>query len=63
MRRMGLVWGAVIVVVSAVIAGCASVRGFRCGGDLVPINPPSKVAAMQQSKHAARPSRTAGESP
>ena len=63
MRRTGLVWGGVIVVLSAVIAGCASQRGFRCGGDLVPINPPPKALAAQTPKPRERRSRARGDSP
>ncbi len=63
MRGRGFVWGGVIVVLSAVTAGCASDRGFRCGGDLVRINPPAKAAATQRPKPAERRSHASGDSP
>lgn len=63
MRRTGWVWGGVILVVSTVIAGCASDRGFRCGGDLVRINPPTKMHAVQKPKRTERRSHAGGDSP
>ena len=63
MRRRVWVWGGVIVALSAVIAGCASDRRFRCGGDLVRINPPTKVHAVQTPKPSERRPRASGERP
>ena len=63
MRRTGWVWGGVILVVSTVLAGCASDRGFRCGGDLVRINPPTKALATQKFKPTERRTHVSGDSP
>ena len=34
-----------ILALSLGLTGCASDRGFHCGGDLVPINAPAKARA------------------
>ncbi len=51
----------VLLVLSVLIAGCASDRGFRCGGDLVPINAPSRMAATSMPKQTEGPRRDAGD--
>ena len=61
MRRGTMTVTAVLLALSVLIAGCASDRGSRCGGDLVPINAPSK-AAVPIPKRTERPRRAAGES-
>jgi len=65
MRRTGLVWGGLIVALGALLAGCASDRALRCGGDLVPINPPASqaVATAPRSKLTERAPRGAGDRP
>jgi len=65
MRRKGWVWGGLIVVLGAGLAGCASDRGLRCGGDLVPINPPvsQAVATAPRSTRMERAPRGAGDPP
>ena len=35
-----------ILALSLGLTGCASDRGFHCGGDLVPINVPAKAGAL-----------------
>ena len=55
MRRGTMALGGVLLVLSVLIAGCASDRGFRCGGDLVPINAPSRMTAASLPKRTERP--------
>jgi hypothetical protein len=54
MRRTGVVVGGVILVLGITVAGCASEQGFRCSGDLVPINAPARVVTAPKSPRAAR---------
>ena len=61
MRRGTVVLGGLLFALSVVIAGCASDRGFRCGGDLVPINAPSRMAATSMPKQTEGPRRDAGD--
>ena len=61
MRRGTMTLGGVLLALSVLMAGCASDRGFRCGGDLVPINPPSRTTATSLPKRTARPRPDAGE--
>jgi hypothetical protein len=63
MRRGTVVLGGLLFALSVVIAGCASDRGLRCGGDLVPINAPPKAAAALNPKRPGSHRRTAGGSP
>ena len=60
MRRGTMALGGVLLALSVLIAGCASDRGFRCGGDLVPINAPSK-AAVPIPKRTERPRPDGGD--
>ena len=53
--RRAMVAGGVLLALSVLVAGCASDRGFRCGGDLVPINAPSRKAAASLPKRTERP--------
>ena len=59
--RRAMVAGGVLLALSVLIAGCASDRGFRCGGDLVPINPPSRTTATSPPKRTERPRPDAEE--
>jgi hypothetical protein len=52
----------VILALITMIAGCASDRGFHCGGDLVPINPPAKTV-RSKPQPAARAARATGDPP
>ena len=61
MRRGTMALGGILLAFSVLIAGCASDRGFRCGGDLVPINAPSRTAATSMPKQTERPRRAAGD--
>ena len=45
MRGMIVMGGTVILALGLGLTGCASDRGFHCGGDLVPINAPAKAGA------------------
>ena len=61
MRRETMALGGVLLALSVLMAGCASDRGFRCGGDLVPINAPSRPTATSMPKQTERPRRDAGD--
>ena len=61
MRRMTILLSGAALMLCIGLAGCASDRGMHCGGDLVPINPPSVVA--HGLKRAGPPQRVAGDSP
>ena len=61
MRRMTMLLSGAVLMLCIGLAGCASDRGMHCGGDLVPINPPSVVA--HGLKHSDPPQRVAGGSP
>ncbi len=61
MRQAMVTVTAVLLALSVLIAGCASDRGFRCGGDLVPINAPRKTARAPILKRTEQPRHAAGE--
>ena len=45
MRRTTVFVSVGILALGLGLTGCASDRGFHCGGDLVPINAPAKAGA------------------
>ena len=61
MRRMTTLLSEAVLMLCLGLAGCASDRGMYCGGDLVPINPPTVSA--RGLKRAEPPRRVAGDSP